>query len=139
MPEFVTGPDLPEDGLGEMLLGLIRQNLLDKPEKTAVFKKLGGRRVSITAPDSEVSATLAFEGDKLTVFPGVVNAHVSITADSMEILGLTAVPLRFGLPDLFTKDGLALLGKIVKGEVRIKGMFIHLPTVSRITQVFSVV
>ncbi|MCP4614588.1 MAG: hypothetical protein GY845_38395 [Planctomycetes bacterium] len=139
MPEFTAAPDLPKDGLGEMLLGLIRQNMEDKPEKIKLFKKLKGRRVAIVAPDSEVAATLSFGGDNLTVFPDVVDANVTITADSMEILGLTSVPLRLGLPDLFTPDGRSLLTKILKGEVHIKGMLARPLTVIRITKIFSVV
>ena len=137
MPEFIAAPDLPEDGLGAMLLAMIRQNIEEQPDKIKPFNKLKGR-VAIVAPDSEVSATLVFTKGTLTVVPGVQEPNLTVTADSMEILGLSSVPLRMGLPDLFRPEGRDLLSKLKSGEVRIDGMFTHPLLLTRMTMVLSV-
>jgi len=137
MPEFIAGPGLPEDGLGAMLLAMLQQNLEEHPEKQAPFNKLGAR-VAIVAPDSEVAVTLVFNHGTLTVLPEVVSPDITVTADSMEILGLSAVPLRWGLIDLGQPEGRALVKKLLRGEVRIDGLLTSPLTVVRMTQVFSV-
>jgi len=137
MPEFIAAPDLPDDGLGAMLLAMIRQNIEERPDKLEPFDKLKGR-VAIVAPDSEVSATLVFMKGTLTVVPGVQSPDLTVTADSMEILGLSSVPLRMGLPDLFRPEGRDLLSKLKSGEVRIDGMFTHPLLLTRMTKVLSV-
>ncbi|NOZ88007.1 MAG: SCP2 sterol-binding domain-containing protein [Deltaproteobacteria bacterium] len=137
MPQFIASPDLPEDGFGSMLLDMIRQNLEEKPEKKKAFSKLKAR-VAIVARDSDVSVTLVFMLGTLTVLPGVDAPDITISADSAEILGLSSVPLRLGLPDPLSPEGRDMLKGLSRGRLKIRGMLTHPLALIRLTEVMSV-
>jgi len=70
---------------------------------------------------------------------GLVNdAQVTITSDSARLLDLTAVPLRFGLPDASDPRGRAVLGNLLCRRVRIRGMVRHPRRVARLASLLSV-
>ncbi|MEP7060091.1 MAG: hypothetical protein ABI828_05110, partial [Actinomycetota bacterium] len=64
-------------------------------------------------------------------------ARVRVRADSALLLGIAGAPLRFGLPDMFTSPGRAVLADILRGRVRIRGLFRHPLLVSRLTRLLS--
>ena len=65
-------------------------------------------------------------------------AQLAITADSEQLLSLTAAPLRFGLPDVFDARGRAVLRHVVSGRVRIRGMLAHPRRLARLSSLLSV-
>ena len=85
-------------------------------------------------------------GITLRIDPGSVlviggddrRATVSVTADSGRLLALTATPLRFGLPDPLRPEGRAVIGDIVSGRIRVRGMLVHLRRLARLTMLLSV-
>jgi hypothetical protein len=64
-------------------------------------------------------------------------ARVVVRADSLRLLELAAAPLRFGLPDVFTPEGRAVLAAIATGRVRVRGLVLRLPAVRRLTMLLS--
>jgi hypothetical protein len=61
-----------------------------------------------------------------------------VRAPSETLIELSSVPLRFGLPDSMTKEGRAVNMKLLRGEIRVKGMFAHLGKLARLNKLLSV-
>jgi hypothetical protein len=127
------------NGLAQMVAGLILQNLQEHPSKRADFARLSGR-VAIVAEDAEVAMTLYFEGNMLTVYDGIAGIpDVTVRACGEDIVQLSLLPLtRLGLPDLRGEAGRALLHKTHNGQVRVHGALLHIPLVLRFTRLLSV-
>jgi hypothetical protein len=53
-------------------------------------------------------------------------------------MGLSAVPLRFGLPDPATTEGRAVTGKLFRRELRIRGLLRHPGKLARLNRLLSV-
>ena len=137
MSATVEYADAEPNGLAEMLGGLIQANLEQHPDRESLLRSAV---IAIKAPDAEVSVTI-------TILPGKVTMHngrpktppqLDVTADSTTLIGLSSVPLRFGLPDSMTKDGREINLKLLKGEIKVKGMVTHLGTLSRFNKLLSV-
>jgi hypothetical protein len=119
-----------------MIGGLIEQNLERDPSRQAL---LNGAVVAISAPDAEVAVTVRMGRGDVVVSDGVKpEAKVVITADSSLLLAMTASPLRFGLPDAFTKQGRAVLGDVLARRVRIRGLIGHPRILAGLTRLLSV-
>ena len=63
--------------------------------------------------------------------------QVRIEAGSDDLLGLSAVPLRFGLPDVKSKEGRAVNRKLLKGELKVKGLILHPAKLGRLNKLLS--
>src|SRR5437773_9706574 len=106
-------PGAAENGLACMLADLVRQNLVQHPERRRDFDALSGR-VVIDARDIEVRVTLEFERGRLTVLDGERPEPVlRIEADHDTILELTMLGSRFGLPDLLDEKGRTFVMKLL--------------------------
>lgn len=122
-------------GLAQMLADLIGQNLARDPSRRKLLKPAV---VAITATDAEVSVTLRFDGEGVTIANGSdPQAGVHVRATGGRLFGLAACPLRLGLPDLFSREGRAIVGDLLKGRTRIDGLISHLPAVRRLTMLLS--
>jgi hypothetical protein len=136
--KIIVDQSAEENGLALMLADLLSQNLEQHPEKNKHFRRLKGS-VCITAKDAEVALTLVFEGGSCRVLDGAQDKpKLSIETDSEAVLGLSTVPLRAGLPDIFDKQGRAMLGQILSGKIKIKGLLLHPLMLIALTNVFSV-
>jgi hypothetical protein len=127
--------DAEPSGLGAMLGGLIEQNLERDPSRSRLLRPAVA---SIAARDAGVSVTLQLEPGRVLVADGTRAAHLRIVADSDKLLELTTAPLRFGLPDAFSKQGRAVLGDVLTRRVRIGGMMSHPVRLARLTLLLSV-
>lgn len=137
-PEIKVDPGAQENGLALMLADLLSQNLEQNPAKVKHFKRLKGN-VSIKASDAGVTLTMVFDGRTCVVYDGVCGKpKLGIETDSEAVLGMSTVPLRAGLPDLLDKQGRAMLGQILSGKVKIKGLFMHPLMLVALTNIFSV-
>jgi hypothetical protein len=125
-------------GLTSMLGGLIEGNLAEHPEREALLKRA---LVGIIADDAGVSVSLRFAPGSVTVWNGLSGGRhdLLIRTTSEDLIGLSSVPLRFGLPDAMTKDGRAVTRKLLDGRLKVKGMFRHLATLTRLQRLLSVV
>jgi hypothetical protein len=123
-------------GLAHMLGGLIQQNLDRDP---GLERLLDGSVVAIAAPDAEVAVTIRLNPDIVVVSNGVAtDAQVVVTASSERLLGLASAPLRFGLPDAFSRKGREVLGDVLTRRVRIDGLIRNPHRLSRLTRILSV-
>ena len=134
------GPGAEQNGLASMVAGLILQNLQDHPKKRDDFARLRGN-VSIVAEDAGVAMTLEFAGDHMTVHDGIVgipNITVRAKSDDIVQMSLLELPRRFGLPNPRGATARVIADKSRRGEVRVFGALLHLPTLLRLTRLLSV-
>jgi hypothetical protein len=68
----------------------------------------------------------------------VSRPQVVVQADSELLMSLSTVPLRFGLPDLGTKDGRHIVGQLLRRKLRIKGALRHPGKLARLNKLLSV-
>ena len=135
-PKVEYADDDP-NGLASMLGGLIEGNLQQHPERSGLLKPAV---IGIHAPDAEVTVTIEVAPGRVVVRNGPPRgrADLRVTADSSTLIELSSVPLRFGLPDSMTEDGRAVNVKLLKGEIKVRGMFAHLGALSRFNKLLSV-
>jgi hypothetical protein len=133
----VEYPDPEPNGLASMLGGLIEGNLEAHPNREALLAKPA--TYSITAPDVDVSVSIRLAPGAVTVRNGVVGTpQISIRTNSDNLMGMSSVPLKFGLPDSMTKEGREVNKKLFKGELKVKGMWTHLGALARLNKLLSV-
>ena len=138
MTVSVEYPDPAPNGLAAMLGGVIEGNLAAHPERERFLAKPA--TYSIAAPDVDVAVSIRLAPGRVTVRNGVVGRpNVRVTADSETLLGLSSVPLKFGLPDVMTKEGRAVNKKLLKGQLKVKGLLLHPGKLGRLNKLLSVV
>ena len=138
MAEIILAEAEKAVGLAMMLKDLLEQNLQRHPEKIKDFEALDNS-IAITAPDIDVSVTLLFEKGRLTIYNGIVDQPaIMITANSDMLLELNLLNIKFGMPWYFDERGRKVIKLIFSGQLKIKGMFLHLPTLTRLTKIMSV-
>jgi hypothetical protein len=121
MAEIVLEGDEPV-GLAQMIAGLVEGNIAADPEKARLLESTRGA-VEIRVPDAGVTIGLKFVPGSLTVTSGpVAGANLRITTDSDALLGLSTVPLRFGLPDPLTEEGRATVGQLLTRKLKLRGL-----------------
>jgi hypothetical protein len=136
MAPTVQYADAEPNGLAEMLGGLIQANLEQHPERQALLRPAV---IAITAPDAEVSVTIAIRPGEVLVGNGQpAKAHLRVTAESATLIELSSVPLRFGLPDSMTKEGRAVNKLLLTGRIKVKGLLSHPGTLARFNKLLSV-
>ena len=120
MDLVVTDPDL--EGLGVMLADLVRGNLEAHPNRADLLRGVRGT-VNVHARDAEVSVGMEFRDGRLHVNARpFAKAKLDISTDADTLMGMSTVPLRFGMPDVGTADGRAVVGKMVRGRLKVRGM-----------------
>ena len=123
-------------GLASMLAQLIETNLATDPGRVSLLRP---SVVVMDVPDAEVTVFLRIAPDAVRVGDGAVpDAHLRIRTDAERLLGLTTVPLRFGLPDVARPEGRAVVGDLLARRLRIEGLLLHPIRLARITQLLSV-
>jgi hypothetical protein len=117
---------------------LLAGNIEKSEAKQETYKKMKGI-VAIDLPDIEAAVTLIFGEGKLTIEPGIVhNPAIIIKTSSDLVTDLNLLNIRFGLPYYFDAAGLNVIGHILKGRLKIKGMLLHLFLLTRLTIIMSV-
>jgi hypothetical protein len=138
MAVTVEYPDPAPNGLAAMLGGVIEGNLAAHPERERLLAKPA--TYAIAAPDADVAVSIRLGPGRVTVRNGVVGKpHVRVTTDSETLLGLSSVPLKFGLPDVMTREGRAVNKKLLKGQLKVKGLLLHPGKLGRLNKLLSVV
>jgi hypothetical protein len=146
-PDVTLAPGADENGLANMLAGLVSQNLLAKPHKTEDFAALDGR-VAIVADDADVALTLHFQrGGRLVIYDGIVGIpDLTIRGPSEAIIALSnlpvATPLGLPIPRPGDLEGVGALRVVAntlrRGELRVHGVLLHLLLFLRFGHVLSV-
>jgi len=125
------------DGFATMLADLVRQNIETHPRRASLLDGVRGA-VNVRAVDAEVTAGLVFGSGRLTVGMAATKPALSIECDSTTLMEMSGVPLWLGRPDVRTTQGRALIGKILKGEVKVRGMLAHPRLLTRLQKLLSV-
>jgi hypothetical protein len=121
-PVVVT-PGAEENGLADMVAGLVRQNLEAHPDRLGDLQRLD-LWLGIDARDIDVGLTLVFEHGRLTVVDGVLSrAEVVVTATSDAILDMSLLHIdRTGLPVLWDAAGRKLAKRFLRGELKLSSL-----------------
>jgi hypothetical protein len=138
MAEVVLADGDNANGLASMMGTLLAQNVERVPAKLNDFRRVDGD-VLIDVGDLDQQITLSFHGDRCTIHNGVAGRpRVRIRTDSETLMSLSMLHIGpLGLPNYFDEPGRAVLQAMRKGRLRIGGMH-HVPTLNRITRLFSV-
>jgi hypothetical protein len=121
-------------GIRELIEGLVRQNLGRDPSRRLRRRDV----VAIEAVDAGVAVSLRSSDGTILVTDGRdPDARVVVSASSTKLLELAAAPLRFGLPDAFSRDGRALTRDLLTRRIQVRGLIRHLGTVRRLTSLLS--
>jgi hypothetical protein len=117
---------------------LISGNVEKSAAKQKVYSKMKGV-AAINLPDIEAAVTLIFDEGKLTIEPRIVhNPAIVITTSADLVTDLNMLNIRWGLPYYFDEAGRHVLGHIMRGTLKIKGMFTHPVLLTRLTIIMSV-
>jgi len=138
MAEINMAPGVDDAGLAVMMADIIKGNLRDKPVRENDFNALNGN-IYLQAVDSDVDMTMAFNKGSLTVHNGKVgNPNICIAADSLTLLDLANINIKFGLPFYFDKAGLTVLSKLLTRKLKLQGLITHPIMLTRFTKLMSV-
>lgn len=117
---------------------LLSRNIERSETKYATYKKMRGIAV-IDLSDIETAISLHFNRGSLTIEPGVSpGAAIHIRTSSDQVVDLSVLNIRWGLPYYFNQAGRNVLGLIFSGKIRIKGLLTHPILLTRLTIVMSV-
>jgi hypothetical protein len=134
---LVRYADTEPSGLAQMLGGLIEANLQAHPEREVLVSKPA--TFAIRALDAGTDISIRFAEGAVTIRNGVVGRpNLVIETDSDSLLGLSSVPLKFGLPDVMTKEGREVNRKLLKGELKVRGLLRHPGKLARLNKLLSV-
>ena len=137
MADINFAPGAEEVALATMLANMLEGNL-ERPEKIKDFNALN-TTAYIHAKDIGAEVTLVFFKGSLTFHGGKLGKpDISIETDAETLLNLASINIKFGLPYYFDETGLGIVKKLLKGELKIKGMFTHLIPLTRLTKVMSI-
>ncbi len=136
MADVKLAPGADEVAMAVMLADMLKANL-EKPEKLKDFNKLKAR-VHINAKDADTEMTMVFDKGVMTVYGGKEgNPDISIVTDAATLLDLANINIKLGMPYYFDETGMAVVKKLLKRELKIKGMFLHLGALTRLTKIMS--
>jgi hypothetical protein len=128
--------DAEPSGLAAMIGGLIEGNLAAHPKRAELLRPA---LVGLVARDAGVAITLRLRPGAVTVADGLVGRpQVVVEADSESLTELSSTPLWLGFPDARTGRGRAVGRKLVRRELRVRGLVRHPGIVSRLNRLLSV-
>ncbi len=137
MTARVEYPDPEPNGLAAMLGGVIEGNLAGHPERETLLSKRA--TFAISAPDVGAAVSIRLLPGVVTVRNGIIGKpNVVVEADSGTLVGLASVPLRFGLPDAGTKEGREVIRKLLKRQLKVKGLLAHPAMLGRLNKLLAV-
>jgi hypothetical protein len=89
---------------------------------------------------ADVQLTLEFRGGKLVFHSGIVaSPGLIVSADMDTLMEVTNLQIRYGgLPNPFDETGTAVIKKLFRGELKIKGLLAHPLALIRVCRVISV-
>lgn len=137
MSVTVEYPDPEPNGLASMLGGLLEGNVEAHPGRERLLSSVA--TYGIRASDIGVEVSIRLAPGRITVRNGIVGKpQIMVETDAETLVGLSSVPLKFGLPDLATKEGREVNRKLLQRRLRVKGLFLHPRTLARLNKLLSV-
>lgn len=126
------------NGLATMIAGLLEANLDRDPAKARLVESMRGA-AQIEVVDAGVTIGLKFVPGTVTVTSGrVPGADLRIRADADTVMGLSSVPLRYGLPDPLTEPGRGVAAQVVRGKLQLRGLPFGLPLMRKLNRLLNV-
>jgi hypothetical protein len=128
--------DEEPNGIAVIVGGLIEANLKEHPERAALLKRA---TVGMVAPDAGVAMTLHVMPGRVIVANGLLGRpDVVVRTDSSTLTELSSTPLRFGFPDAMTSEGRQVTRKLLRGDLKVKGLLRRPGVVSRLNRLLHV-
>jgi hypothetical protein len=122
-----------------LLGGLIESNLSARPELRPLLHPRRPATFVIEATDAGAAASLRVGEGRVLVRSGAVGrAEVVVRAPSGTLVGLSSVPLRWGLPDPATGEGRQVIGALLRRDLRVRGLVRHPALLARLNRLLSV-
>ena len=95
--------------------------------------------MEVSNADGLPTASIRLGAGRVSVRNGVVGRpHILVATDSETLIGMSSVPLKFGLPDAMTKAGREVNRKLLKGQLKVKGLFLHPGKLARLNKLLAV-
>jgi hypothetical protein len=136
--DIKLAPGAEENAMASMLGDMIKTNIINNPGKLNDFNKLNGN-IWLTATDAGVEMTLEFKKGSLLIHDGKFGKPmIQIATDSMTLMELANISIKFGLPYYFDETGLAVIKKLLKKELVIKGLVTRTVPLTHLTKIMSV-
>ncbi|HEY1331407.1 MAG TPA: hypothetical protein VGH10_08040 [Actinomycetota bacterium] len=111
----------PPNPMAAMIGGLLEANLRAHPERASLLDRPG--TVAVLATDVEVGVTVRMGGGRAIVRNGVIGRPDAVVrAPSSDLMSLSKVPTRFGIPDVSKPEARELVRKIATRKLRIAGV-----------------
>ncbi len=137
----LVAQDAEPNGLANVLVALIGQNLQAFPERQAIASRMP-RPVAVRSTDTDQSATVVFQADHALVYNSTVgDPVVTVEATVSQVLDVSQLRMKAGglLPvGFFTKRGMRVLGQILTHRLVVKGLLTHPITSLRFIALVSV-
>lgn len=129
--------DAEPNGLAEMVGGLLEANIAADPTRRRL---LAPARVHLAGTDAEVDVHLDITREGIVVGNGAPprRPHLAVSTDAAGLLDLAAAPLRLGLPDVADPRGRAVLARLLRRDLRIRGLLRHPIRLTRLARLLSV-
>jgi len=128
------GPGL--DGLASMVADLFDGNLAADPGRASL---LTGRtwRTSVLIAEADSEFALVVGDGRLAMTATAGPAELVIAADGDTLIELPDVPLIAGLPDLRRPPGRALVAKILRRQLKVRGLLRHPVLLTRLLRLLT--
>jgi hypothetical protein len=124
------------NGLAEMIGGLLEGNLRTHPDRARLLRP---GTVGISATDADTAITVWLSPKRVRIGNGLRGRpQVVISTDSSTLTELSSTPLRLGFPDAMTDEGREVTSKLVRGDIKVRGLIRHPELVSRVNRLLSV-
>ncbi len=138
MAKITIDKTAQDNGLAAMIRDLISQNIDNHAERAKDLDALNGN-IAIVAKDIDVNLTLECKKGSIVIYDGVKPpCKLKIETDSDNILKLSTLKIKAGLPYYFDKTGREVLGMLFNGKLKIQGLFAHPLLLTHLTKLFSV-
>ncbi len=137
MSVTISYVDDEPNGLASLVGDLIEANIARHPDRGDLLQPA---IVGLTATDAGVAVTIMLAPGHVTIANGMNgNADLHVVTDARSLLGLSATPLRLGLPDLTHPEGRAVVRAVLARRTRVEGMLRHPIALARLNRLLSVV
>ena len=116
-PPICLGATL-RGGLAPSIFALIERGVLKRPDQASAVRG----RVQLRFRDEYPPVAMVFSEDGIEVFDGEAErVNLTVTAGLADVVLLTTAPLRMGMPSPANARGRAVLQKMARGQIRLKG------------------
>jgi hypothetical protein len=135
--DISLAPGAEEVAMAGMLADMLKANL-EKPQKIKIFNSLKST-VYLYAEDADAGMTMDFDKGKLVVYGGKEGKpKLEIATDAQTLLELANLKIKMGLPYYFDELGRGVMKKLMKRQLKIKGMLAHPIALTKVTKVMSI-